>query len=114
MLLAFVWLFSFPVVCQVVGCCRGSDGKFELDFESNPADIINSEHHEMDAVYRPVVDYKPEYRRSLRVSGYFSKSLYCSIIIFQHRSAGALCLTIVADTSGWSCFNLFVKVYITG
>jgi len=53
---------------KVIDCCRGSDGKFELDFESNPGDFINSEHHEMDAVYRPVVDYTPEYRRSLRVS----------------------------------------------
>jgi len=51
--------------------CRGSGGKFELDFESNLTDIINSEHHEMDAVYRPVVDYKPEYRRSLRVCSRF-------------------------------------------
>jgi len=56
------------VICKMVACCRGSDGKFELDFESNSADIINSEHHEMDAVYRPVVNYKPEYKRSLRVS----------------------------------------------
>lgn len=56
-------------------CCRGSDGKFELDFESDPTDIINSEHHEMDAVYRPVVDYKSEYRRSLRVSSCYSGSL---------------------------------------
>jgi len=72
--------FSYNVrsICKVSDCCRGSDGKFELDFESNPADIINSEHHEMDAVYRPVVDYKPEYRRSLRVSG---DCLFCSVLI---------------------------------
>jgi len=63
-----------------VVCCRGSDGKFELDFESNPADIINSEHHEMDAVYRPVVNYTPEYRRSLRVSKRRNDHLYGSFI----------------------------------
>jgi len=70
------------LVLSVVGCCRGSDGKFELDFESNATDIINSEHHEMDAVYRPVVDYKSEYRRSLRVSSHFIDSLYVSGSVF--------------------------------
>jgi len=69
-------MYCMHVICKMVACCRGSDGKFELDFESNSTDIINSEHHEMDAVYRPVVDYKPEYRRSLRVSNRFSDSLY--------------------------------------
>ena len=49
---------------------RGADNKFELDFTSNLHDIINSEHQvlDMSATYRPVKEYQPEYRRSLRVS----------------------------------------------
>lgn len=40
----------------------------ELDFDSNPRDIINSEHHEFDnSNLRIVKEYTPEYRRSLRV-----------------------------------------------
>jgi len=46
---------------------------FELDFESDHLDIINSEHHEMDAVYRPVIEYTPEYKRSLRVCCLYSR-----------------------------------------
>lgn len=73
-----VFVFSSCVhfLCMMFDCYRGSDGMFELDFESNPIDIINSEHHEVDAVYRPVVDYRPEYRRSLRVGS----CLYCTFM----------------------------------
>ena len=50
---------------------RGSDGKLELDLDSNPTDIINSEHQVIDTntatAYRPVREYTPEYKRSLRV-----------------------------------------------
>ena len=54
------------VLCSLT---RGSDQKLELDIESNPFDIINSEHMELDFTgYRPVKEHTPEYRRSLRVS----------------------------------------------
>ena len=46
----------------------------ELDF-SNKRDIINPEEYELDHVYRPVQDYTPEYKRSLRVS--------CIILFFS-------------------------------
>ena len=51
-------------------CHRGSGNNFELDFESSPTDVINSETMELDfaTAYRPVKEYQPEYRRSLRVS----------------------------------------------
>ena len=51
---------------------RGSDGKFELDFESDKTDIINSGHQELDfaggLLSRPIREHMPEYGRSLRVS----------------------------------------------
>ena len=48
---------------------RGNDGKLELDFESDPVDIRNPESHEFDysSINRPLSQYSPEYRRSLRV-----------------------------------------------
>ncbi|XP_013400418.1 MORC family CW-type zinc finger protein 3 isoform X2 [Lingula anatina] len=62
---------------------RSSDGMLELDFQSKPDDIMNLEHEQMDlnttanAVYRPVVEHKPEYTRSLRE--------YCSILFLKPR-----------------------------
>lgn len=40
-----------------------------MDFESDPRDILNSAHQELDFAteVRPVSEYMPEYRRSLRV-----------------------------------------------
>ncbi|CAE1304793.1 MORC [Acanthosepion pharaonis] len=50
---------------------RGNDGKLELDFESDPVDIRNPESHEFDysSINRPLSQYSPEYRRSLREYG---------------------------------------------
>ncbi|CAI9739999.1 family CW-type zinc finger 3-like [Octopus vulgaris] len=58
---------------------RGNDGKLELDFESDSADIRNPESHEFDysSINRPLSQYSPEYRRSLRE--------YCSILYLKPR-----------------------------
>lgn len=57
---------------------RGTSGMLELDFDSNPMDIINSEHHEFDnSNARIVKEYTPEYRRSLKE--------YCSILFLKPR-----------------------------
>ena len=43
--------------------------RLELDFESDPKDIINPESQEFDADnIRAVREYVPDYRRSLKVS----------------------------------------------
>ena len=53
-------------------CFRLGDDKLELDFESNPADIINPEHYMVDelSMRRSVVASgpTPSYQKSLRVS----------------------------------------------
>ena len=48
---------------------RLTDGKLELDLESNSNDIRNPETHELDfsTTLRPVVEHVPEYWKSLRV-----------------------------------------------
>ena len=61
---------------------------FELDFESNPTDIINSEHHEFDeySVGRLAREYTSEYRRSLRVSfAIFTIQLFLNLINFVEK-----------------------------
>ncbi|XP_041353978.1 MORC family CW-type zinc finger protein 3-like isoform X2 [Gigantopelta aegis] len=58
---------------------RTKDGQMELDFLSSPNDIRNPETQCIDltSVYRPIREYSPEYRRSLRE--------YCSILFLKPR-----------------------------
>ncbi|KAK3594491.1 hypothetical protein CHS0354_030011 [Potamilus streckersoni] len=53
--------------------------KLELDFTSDPFDIRNPETHIIDltSINRPIIQYQPEYRRSLRE--------YCSILYLKPR-----------------------------
>ena len=68
---------AVTALCKCYCFLRGSAGRLEIDFESNPRDILNSAHQELDFAteVRPVSEYMPEYRRSLRV---------CIILTFAH------------------------------
>lgn len=71
--------FSKGTLILIYNLKRGSAGRLEIDFESNPRDILNSAHQELDFAteVRPVSEYMPEYRRSLRE--------YCSILFLRPR-----------------------------
>ena len=59
-------------------CTYRSQNRLELDFKSDPQDILNPESQEIDAEnVRPINEYVPEYRTSLRE--------YLSILFLKPR-----------------------------